>query len=83
MLLIPCPFCGPRAEIEFSNAGEGGLIRPRDPATLSDTEWAAFLYMRGNPKGPHQERWRHAQGCGRFFTISRDTITDQFVGPGA
>jgi sarcosine oxidase subunit delta len=32
--------------------------------------------MRDNTKGLHHERWRHANGCGRFFNASRDTTTD-------
>jgi sarcosine oxidase subunit delta len=76
MLLIPCPRCGPRAEIEFRHGGEAHLIRPEDP---SDAEWADFLYNRTNPKGIHNERWRHVYGCGRFFNCVRDTVTDRIV----
>ena len=36
MLLITCPHCGPRAETEFRNGGEAGIVRPADPAALSD-----------------------------------------------
>lgn len=79
MLLIPCPWCGPRAEIEFRHGGEAHLVRPADPAAVSDTEWAAFLYQRHNPKGRHAERWRHIHGCGRFFNCIRDTVTDRIV----
>ena len=44
---------------------------------VDDAAWADFLYMRGNPKGIHAERWRHAHGCGRFFNCLRDTATDR------
>ena len=80
MLLIACPVCGPRPELEFSYGGEAHIARPRDPAALSDAEWEAFLYRRTNPKGVHAERWRHTHGCGRFFNALRDTRTDQFFG---
>ncbi len=79
MLLIPCPYCGPRPELEFSHGGQAHIARPADPAALSDDDWAAFLYMRANPKGPHAERWRHVHGCGRFFNAVRDTTTDHFL----
>ncbi|HUZ65227.1 MAG TPA: sarcosine oxidase subunit delta [Acetobacteraceae bacterium] len=79
MLLIPCPHCGPRAEIEFRNGGEAHLTRPADPASLSDDEWAAFLFMRTNVKGVFAERWRHVHGCGRFFNVLRDTRTDRIL----
>jgi sarcosine oxidase, subunit delta len=78
MLLIPCPYCGPRPEIEFRYGGEAHIARPADPAALDDAAWAAFLYLRTNPKGPHAERWRHTHGCGRFFNAVRDTVSDKF-----
>ena len=79
MKLVPCPICGERAEIEFAYGGQAGLVRPKDPAAATDAEWGAFLYSRANPKGPHRERWRHVHGCGRFFELSRDTVTDRFL----
>jgi sarcosine oxidase subunit delta len=75
MLLIECPWCGPRAETEFSYGGEAGIRRPTDPSALSDEEWADYLYMRRNPRGPHQELWNHAQGCRRWFGVERDTLS--------
>jgi sarcosine oxidase subunit delta len=77
MLLIACPFCGPRAEIEFTYNGEAHLVR--DPSSASDQEWTAFLYQRSNSRGVQAERWRHAHGCGRFFNALRNTGTDQFL----
>jgi sarcosine oxidase subunit delta len=79
MLLIACPYCGERPELEFSHGGEAHLVRPADPAAVSDEAWGAFLYERTNAKGVHAERWRHVHGCGRFFNALRDTTTDRFV----
>ena len=78
MLLISCPYCGERPEIEFHQAGEAHIERPADPASVSDAEWTEFLYFRANPKGTHAERWRHVHGCGRFFNARRDTVSDRF-----
>ena len=75
MLLIRCPYCGDRAETEFSYGGEAGITRPPQPDKLSDAEWAAYLFMRENPRGLHKELWNHAQGCRRWFEIERDTVT--------
>jgi sarcosine oxidase subunit delta len=80
MLLIPCPWCGPRPENEFHYGGEAGVARPHDPSLVDDAGWAEFLYMRTNPKGAHRERWRHQFGCGRFFNAVRDTVTDRISG---
>ncbi len=80
MLLVPCPWCGARPELEFSYAGEALLQRPADPGALDDENWAVFLYARKNPRGVHAERWRHTFGCGRFFNAWRHTVTDTFHG---
>jgi len=76
MLIIRCPYCGERPEIEFRHCGEAHIARAADPDTLTDAEWAGFLYYRTNPKGLHAERWRHLHGCGRFFNAVRDTVGD-------
>ena len=75
MLLIECPWCGPRAETEFSYGGEAGIKRPADPYALSDAEWADYLFYRSNPRGAHRELWNHAQGCRRWFGVERDTVS--------
>ena len=67
MLLIECPYCGPRAESEFSCGGEADIARPLHPEQLTDREWGDYLFMRRNPRGPHREQWVHAQGCRRWF----------------
>ncbi len=77
MLLIDCPYCGERPEIEFTYGGQAHIARPRPEVT--DQHWADFLYRRDNDKGIHAERWRHSHGCGRFFNALRDTTTDRFL----
>lgn len=79
MLLIPCPHCGPRPELEFRYGGEAHMARPADPSAADDAAWGAHLYLRTNPQGEHAERWRHVHGCGRFFNALRDTVTDRFL----
>ncbi len=79
MVLIDCPWCGKRPELEFSYGGQAHLVRPEQAGSLTDAEWAEYLYARVNPRGRHAERWRHARGCGRFFNALRDTTTDQFI----
>jgi sarcosine oxidase subunit delta len=79
MLLIACPYCGKRPELEFTYGGQAHLVRPANPAVLDDQQWTDFLYMRANTKGLYAERWRHARGCGRFLNALRDTTTAHFV----
>lgn len=79
MLIIHCPYCGPRPELEFAYGGQAHIARPSDPANTTDQALADFLYFRQNTKGVHAERWRHTRGCGQFFNALRDTTTDKFV----
>ena len=78
MLLISCPYCGERPEIEFRHAGEAHIARPSDPMRLNDQEWAEYLYIRSNCKGIRYERWCHVHGCGRFFNAVRHSMSDKF-----
>ena len=79
MLLVPCPHCGPRPEIEFRCGGQAHLVRPADPAAIDDAAWAEFLFYRANTKGVLAERWNHAHGCQRWFNVLRDTVSDAIL----
>ncbi|MFI9103122.1 sarcosine oxidase subunit delta [Streptomyces fildesensis] len=81
MLLIPCPWCGPRDEAEFHYGGQAHLAHPEDPSALTDEQWARYLFFRDNPKGPFAERWTHSAGCRRWFNAVRDTSTNEFIEP--
>lgn len=78
MLRIDCPYCGPRDEVEFRYGGQAHVAYPADPDALTDAQWAGFLFLRDNPKGPWRERWFHAAGCRRWFNAVRDTATHAF-----
>jgi sarcosine oxidase, subunit delta len=75
MLLIPCPWCGPRPEPEFSGGTDTTRIRPTDEAFDDDAAWAAYLFHSANEPGERQERWCHTHGCGQWFLLSRDCDT--------
>ena len=79
MMLIDCPFCGPRDETEFSCGGEAHIARPLAENKISDAEFADYLFMRDNPKGLFLERWRHSAGCRRWFNMARDTVSHDIV----
>ena len=78
MLLVPCPYCGPRPEIEFRCGGEAHIAAARPGDGDATRTGRDYLYYRTNPKGPHRERWHHLHGCGRWFNAVRDTVSDQF-----
>ena len=79
MLLIPCPFCGQRDEAEFRYGAESGVAMPAASVTEDDGAWGEWVYVRSNPKGPLDERWYHAHGCRRWFSLRRDTATDEIL----
>ncbi|MDQ0964490.1 sarcosine oxidase subunit alpha [Streptomyces sp. B4I13] len=79
MLLIPCPWCGPRDEAEFHYGGQAHVAYPETPSALTDEEWARYLFFRDNTKGPFAERWSHAAGCRRWFNALRDTSTNEIL----
>jgi len=74
MLLIHCPHCGPRAELEFRCGGHAHIQRPGPHGEVMDEAWADYLFYRSNPKGAHRERWLHAAGCRRWFNVERSTV---------
>jgi len=74
MLVLTCHCCGVTAEeTEFHAGGEAHLTR-HGPGS-SDDEFESYLFMRANPKGVHFERWRHNNGCGKWFHVARCTTT--------
>jgi heterotetrameric sarcosine oxidase delta subunit len=79
MMQIKCPWCGHRGAVEFRYAGD---VRTRpDPATATPLAWRDYLYVPANPRGPVEEAWYHRMGCQRFFTLRRDTATNESLSP--
>ena len=79
MLLIACPHCVERPEIEFRCGGEAHIARAPDPVAVDDAAWGEFLFYRTNLKGVHAERWLHAHGCRRWFNALRHTVTHEIA----
>ncbi|MDX1376573.1 MAG: sarcosine oxidase subunit delta [Burkholderiales bacterium] len=82
MLLIKCPHCGPRAQIEFTYRGDATVARPADPDAVSIEAWLDHIYFRDNPRGPHSEWWHHHAGCRRWIKVRRDTWTHEILATG-
>ena len=80
MLLIPCPWCGPRNQLEFTYGGDATVKRPLPDAPTKP--WLEFVYLRDNPRGPHQELWHHSAGCRQWFKVLRDTQTHDILASG-
>ena len=79
MMIIHCPWCGPRNEEEFCCGGQSHITRPADPSAVTDEVWAAYLFDRINPKGIHLERWRHTFGCRQWFNMAQHTVSHDIL----
>jgi len=77
MLLIPCPWCGPRNQVEFTYGGDATLRRPAPDAP--ESAWIDYVYLRDNPCGPHDELWYHGAGCRSWFKVRRNTRTHDIL----
>jgi heterotetrameric sarcosine oxidase delta subunit len=77
MLLIPCPWCGPRGHAEFSYGGDAAM---RQDAALTDAAFLERVYLRDNPRGLTRELWQHNAGCRRWIVVERDTLTHEIKG---
>lgn len=81
MMSIPCPWCGPRNQIEFTYGGDATRSQPAPDAP--EAAWADYVYLRDNPCGPHDELWYHGAGCRGWFKLRRDTRTHEIVASAA
>ena len=73
-LRLPCPHCGVRAIEEFMY---GEIPTPPESLENADARDVDRAYMHTNTEGPVTERWFHTAGCRRWFTIQRDTRTNE------
>ena len=80
MLLIPCPWCGPRDHVEFTYGGDATVELPADPSTVSEDAWLDKVYLRDNPRGLHDEWWHHSAGCRAWIKVRRSTLTHEIFG---
>jgi heterotetrameric sarcosine oxidase delta subunit len=81
MLQIECPWCGPRAQTEFSYGGDATLRVPAE-ADAPLEQCIEALYLRANPKGVHTELWHHSAGCRQWLRVLRDTTTHEVLASG-
>lgn len=75
MILLPCPYCGPRNVTEFRYVGE--VSERPDPNKTDAVGWRTFLYMRNNPAGWTTETWFHSAGCRQHLVAERHTMTNE------
>ncbi len=82
MILLHCPYCGPRGHEEFTYAGDATKVRPEIGAPVDAAAWHDYLHLRDNPRGPHRELWHHVQGCRAYIEVLRDTYSHEVLACG-
>jgi heterotetrameric sarcosine oxidase delta subunit len=75
MILVPCPYCGPRNASEFRWCGE--LKGRPDPNSVTPERWRDYLYFKANLAAWITETWYHREGCGRYFRTERHTTSNE------
>ena len=76
MKIMTCPLNGPRNISEFTCFGEVSAMP--DPASLSDEEWADFVWLSNNTAGVVREWWCHS-ATNYWFIAERNTVTDEIL----
>ncbi len=72
---IPCPFCDPRGNEEFTYLGDATVRRPDPSGAGASQAFHDYVYLRDNPSGLHQELWYHGGGCRSWLVVTRNTRT--------
>ena len=75
---ITCPICGERDLREFYYKGAASMLERPDPDAAPEA-WDAYLHRRDNPAGVTRELWYHAQGCGSWIVVTRNTVTHEVI----
>jgi sarcosine oxidase subunit delta len=73
--MITCPICGKRDAYEFRFGGEDRGPRP-DETGLTTNRWLDYVHLRTSGGEPQKEWWCHRSGCGLWFTIWRNPLTN-------
>ncbi len=76
MKIMNCPLNGPRNISEFSSFGE--VSEMPDPDSLTDAEWADFVWLSNNTAGVVREWWCHT-ATSYWFIAERNTVTDEIL----
>jgi len=76
---LTCPVCGKRNAYEFRFGGEDKGPRPEESG-MTAASWCDYVHMNNCVAGVQKEWWCHKDGCGSWFTTSRDTRTNLETG---
>jgi len=72
--LINCPWCGPRAQIEFHYRCDQAAV-PTDWENETVQQQHHRMLIRSNEIGYHKELWQHVHGCRSWLVVKRHNVT--------
>jgi sarcosine oxidase subunit delta len=76
MKILTCPINGPRPLQEFQFGGE--FREMPDPDSVSDEQWADYVFNRNGEPNVKREWWYHI-ASGTWFLAERNNVTDEIV----
>lgn len=80
MLLISCPWCGPRDEREYIYGGDSiKLPLLVDSMPESMKEWHEAVHIRSNTTEQNRELWFHGSGCEAWIEVVRNTSSHEII----
>ncbi|MBW1698428.1 MAG: sarcosine oxidase subunit delta [Deltaproteobacteria bacterium] len=74
-LTLTCPICGKRNAYEFRYGGEE-KGPPPERNNMAPEAWYSRIHANNCAAGPQKEWWNHRDGCGTWFTLHRNTLTN-------
>ena len=81
--LTPCASPAPiAARATFASSAISATprsTRPDPDAADAAERFSAYVYLRDNPAGPHDELWYHGAGCQAWLVVKRDTRTHEIL----
>ncbi len=73
---INCPWCGPRAQVEFDYYCHESVVDKR-LAEESAQEALDRVFLRDDAIGFHAEIWQHVCGCRGWLRVERHNKTHE------
>jgi heterotetrameric sarcosine oxidase delta subunit len=75
VILIDCPWCGPRVSGEFAFLGDNRAAPTAGSADI--VAWRRYLYLDDNRPDWTDESWLHVHGCNRVMRLRRHRSTNE------
>jgi len=79
MQRIDCPWCGPRAQVEFEYLRDAEAVPVAGEFARPAAEQLRRIYLRSNHPGFHYEIWQHRAGCRQWIRVLRNNLSHEIA----